>query len=54
MRRQRGVLDGSEQRVVVDLLAIAARTDVVTDDDRRYRVASAAGIFVEVTTNQLL
>jgi hypothetical protein len=25
-RRQRGVLDGAEQRVVVDLLGIAART----------------------------
>ena len=42
-----GVLDGAEQGVVVDLLDMAARADVVAEDDRRYRVNRAARVLVE-------
>src|SRR5512133_514837 len=42
-----GVLDGTEQGVVVDLLGIAARVDVVADKDRRYRVDCTARVLVE-------
>ena len=42
-----GVLDGTEQGVVVDPLGIAARVDVVADEDSRYRVDCTARVLVE-------
>jgi hypothetical protein len=42
-----GVLDGAKQAVVVDLLGVAARANVVADDDRWYRVDCTARVLVE-------
>ena len=48
------VLDGAEQGVVVDLLGVAARADVVSDDDGRYWLTVPPAFSSKVTTSQLL
>jgi hypothetical protein len=47
-----GVLDGTEQGVMVDLLGITARMDVVADNDRRYRLTVPPAFSSKVMTSQ--